>query len=191
MDWGFGLTLAYFAVDTVLIVVVDFKNQAAFILHHAIALFVGCCMTARIVDIHQTRMYIFVIEFSNVVISAWDFLKRHHRANVGTLKPWYDLATMVFAFTYVPFRAVVLPIVTWGVLASIKPNTRNEVTYALYGSTLFIQLMSWMFSYKVASIGLRVGREKFPRLLTYEMGVCVIAAYVTLWFYLTIPTRGQ
>jgi hypothetical protein len=189
-DWGIGLSISYFVVDAILILLIDLKNQWSFLIHHAFALFIGTCMSRRISSLSATTHYMFVIEMSNAFISVWDLLKRHHRGAV------YDAITPVFALTYVPFRTVGLTIVTINFIGSLnllsgspqELHQNTQLTYELWASVLFVLMISWNFSRKIASIGLRSARANFPGILTFESLTYVFKAYVNLvWFVWILP----
>ena len=189
-DWGIWFSLTYFVVDSMAILF-DLKNQAFFLLHHAVAFLIGFSSILGICRVTEISQYILALEMSNVALTVWDLVKRFRVKNPGVLVPAYRFITPVFAFTYVPMRTLVLPIVTWNLFLSV--STRSSTVLLIFSALLvFILGMSIKFSFKVASIGLRVMKESYPHILSFASLTYVFKAYVSLgWFLIVLPKSSS
>lgn len=187
-SWVIWFSLTYFVVDSMVILLIDLKNQAFFLIHHAVAFSIGYACLLGISGVTETSQYILVLEMSNVALTVWDLVKRYRPKNPGVLVPAYKFITPIFMFTYVPLRTIALPIVTWNLYRSI--TTPSLTIHVLFSSCIvFILGISYKFSLKVASIGLRVTKESYPYILSFASLTYIFKAYVSLaWFFIVTPS---
>lgn len=196
-DYGIGLSVSYFFVDS-LMILVDVEKQWPYLFHHAIAIFIGLCMSKRVVKLEHTANYMFVIEFSNLFISAWSILRdfkvqyriqAHHEIQPHNeiqpqqdrrIQPHYDRISMLFAATYVPARTLGLTIVSYSLLSSLD-NSISSLT--LYPLVAIILIVSLTFSIKVAKIGWSKGLKDF---CSFESVTYIVKAYVQVYTLLKI-----
>ena len=118
-DVGHGFTLSYFLVDSAIILAFDAKGQGAFLVHHAAALAIGFAMASGAFGLVETSRYIFTVELSNVLISAWDLARRGRRTHLPLARAYAALSPL-FAASYVPARTLLLTHATWQLLASMR-----------------------------------------------------------------------
>ena len=190
-DISIGFSVSYFAFDMFCIFIIDFQKQYSYILHHLLAIFIGCCMSKMIVSLDQTANYMFVIEFSNLFISVWYVLREIRKENKKienkNIKVWVDRISMLFAATYVPARTIGLTVVTYGLLFSVDTaaisGERGWIYWTLTGSAFFILAMSFWFSYKVALIGWSAGLKHFA---SFECVSYIVKIYVQIFTLLKI-----
>jgi len=192
-DWGIGLSVTYFIVDSILIIAVDYKNQKMYLIHHVIAIFMGMVMYHRIIPLRETAFYMFTIEFSNIAISGWDLVKRARRVQFIKLEEPYmlhklqNILTPILMATYVPGRTIMLTFASINLLYGL--NTQNlYLKMAIWFSTGLILFMSYKFAIKVYGIGCKNIMQSYPGLLTFTSLTYVFKAYVSLsWFMLVLP----
>ena len=197
VDWGIGLSTTYFMVDSILIVLIDFKVQYLYLIHHALAIFMGIVMYNKIIPLDITVAYMFTIEFSNMAISAWDIVKRARKAQIlqleepSILNSLQNVLTPIFMFTYVPARTVLLTCASIVLLFSV--NTSNDYLKAsIWLCTGLILYMSYKFAIKVYGIGYKSISQNFPGLLSFTSLTYVFKAYVSLvWFMLVLPESSR
>jgi hypothetical protein len=195
-DWGIGLSVTYFIVDSILIIVVDYKTQKLYLIHHALAIFMGFAMYHRVIPLRETAYYMFTIEFSNIAISGWDLVKRARKAQLVKLEEPYilhqlqNILTPILMATYVPARTIMLTCASLSLLYNL--NTENlYLKMAIWLSTGFILFMSYKFSIKVYGIGYKNIMQNYPGLLTFTSLTYVFKAYVSLaWFMLVLPVAS-
>jgi len=197
VDWGIGLSTTYFMVDSILIVLIDFKVQYLYLIHHALAIFMGIVMYNKIIPLDITVAYMFTIEFSNMAISAWDIVKRARKAQIlqleepSILNSLQNILTPIFMFTYVPARTLLLTCASIVLLYSV--NTSNDYLKAsIWFCTGLILYMSYKFSIKVYGIGYKNISQNFPGLLSFTSLTYVFKAYISLsWFMLILPRSSR
>jgi hypothetical protein len=197
VDWGIGLSTTYFMTDSILIVLIDFKVQYLYLIHHALAIFMGILMYNKIIPLNITVAYMFTIEFSNMAISAWDIVKRARKLQIlqleepSILNSLQNILTPIFMFTYVPARTVLLTCASIVLLYNI--NTSNHYLKAsIWLCTGFILYMSFKFAIKVYGIGYKNISQNFPGLLSFTSLTYVFKAYVSLvWFMLILPNSSR
>lgn len=192
-DWGIGLSVSYFIVDSILILVVDYKTQKLYLIHHILAIFMGMMMYCGVIPLRETVYYMFTIEFSNIAISAWDLVKRARKAQLIKLEEPYilhqlqNILTPILMATYVPARTIILTCASCALLYNL--NTENlYLKTAIWLSTVLISFMSYKFAVKVYGIGCKNIMQNNPGLLTFTSLTYVFKAYVSLaWFMLVLP----
>ena len=197
VDWGIGLSTTYFMVDSILIILIDFKVQYLYLIHHALAIFMGLVMHHKIISLDITVAYMFTIEFSNMAISAWDIVKRARKAQIlqleepSILNTLQNILTPIFMFTYVPARTVMLTCSSIVLLYNINTNNIYLKT-SIWFCTGFILYMSCKFAIKVYGIGYKSISQNFPGLLTFTSLTYVFKAYISLvWFTLVLPNSSR
>ena len=192
-DWGIGLSVSYFIVDTFLIILVDYKTQKLYLIHHALAIFMGMMMHCGVIPLRETVYYMFTIEFSNIGISSWDLVKRARKAQLLKLEEPYilhqlqNILTPILMGTYIPARTIMLTCASMNLLYNL--NTDNlYLKSGIWFSTGLILFMSYKFAIKVFGIGCKNIMQNCPGLLTFTSLTYVFKAYVSLaWFMLVLP----
>lgn len=192
-----GMPIAYFMVDSILIILIDFKVQYLYLIHHAISIYMSLMLYHKIVQFNATINYMFTIEFSNIAISLWDLVKRARKLQQLKLEEpillnrIQNILTPILMATYVPARSLILTYTTIVLLYTI--NTSNiYLNASIWISTILILYMSYKFVFKIFGIGYKNIIQNSPGLFSFTSMTYILKLYVSLgWFILILPTSSR
>lgn len=143
------MAVAYFIGDAIYIIINRKKEYYGFIIHHALAAYIGICGYIGYINLHILSIYFIVFEFSNLFLNIWSLTNK--------LKTYTRVSYISFPLTvctYVPSRTIILPIVSYYIFL-------DSWIKGYYGlCSIYIALIGLSFWYSY--ILLKIAFKKLP-----------------------------
>jgi hypothetical protein len=172
LNYGKSVSVSFYVLDS--LIIVKHIDQWFFWIHHAMALWIAWALHNGAIPVDATISYMFVIELSNIFLTPFALTKKWKRVNA--------VASIFLAWSYIPLRSLVLPYQTWQLVKATLQVSTAGYKMSLIPIYLALQVLSWLFSWKVYGITRKRLRDAPDlRAVSWAIGTYVMKAYLTLY----------